>query len=92
MMVTIHGKRWRIKFCKLNEATLGECDSPDTPKKEIRIREDLKGQQKLDTLCHEIFHAVDYWRNSEEFVDGTGTALATILWRLGLRWSDENEE
>lgn len=92
MYVTILGKRWRLRFCRFEDTTqLGECDSPDTTRKEIRIRHDLRGKQKLDTLLHELRHAAD-WGQSEQFVADEATQVANILWRLGLRWQDETTE
>ena len=89
MQITIHGKRWRLRFCKLDGETFGECDSPDTPRKEMRIEEDLTGQKKLDTLLHELRHAAS-WHVAEEVIELEASAIAACLWKLGLRWQDED--
>ena len=88
MHVTIHGKRWRLRFCKLDGETLGECNSPDTPRKEIRIDESLTGQKKLDTLIHELRHAAS-WHVDEDAIDVESSAITACLWKLGLRWQNE---
>tara|TARA_B100000519_G_scaffold161395_1_gene143850 strand:- start:13033 stop:13305 length:273 start_codon:yes stop_codon:yes gene_type:complete len=89
MNVTIHGKRWRIRFCKFEDASqLGECDSPDTPRKEIRIRDDLRSEEKLRILIHELRHAAD-WGQSEQYICDESNAIAACLWKLGLRWQNE---
>ena len=37
MRIKVCGKYWKLLFTDLDEETRGECDSPDTPKKQIRI-------------------------------------------------------
>ena len=86
MYVRLNKRWWRLRFvAKLNAA--GECDSPDTKKKEIRIRESLKGEDRLDTIIHEALHAC-LWELDDDFVDTIASDIARVLWRLGYRSND----
>lgn len=63
---------------------MGECDSPGTKNREIRIREGQKEKDELDTILHEGLHACDFDR-AEHAVEETANALSSLLWRLGWR-------
>ncbi len=82
--VTIRGKRWRVRFTQLPRGTDGECDHPDTPAKELRIRKGLSEQDTLETIVHEVLHAADFDKK-EEWAEDVGRNLARLLWRLGYR-------
>ncbi len=89
MIVEILGKRWRLVFCRFrDESQLGDCDPPDAKKKQIRISKEIRGEQKLNTIIHEIGHATA-WHVSEEHISKSADSLSAILWKLGLRWTDE---
>ena len=77
IIVTILGKQWEIVFRKkLDENNCGECDSPDTPRKKIRMRK----ESEIDTTIHELMHA-DGWHIDEVFVTQFATDAAAILIR-----------
>lgn len=84
MRIRILGKFWKLMFGGLKRPKLGECDSPKSVGKRIRINSTLKGQEELDTIIHEVFHA-GFWHVDEEVVEEFGTDLARILWKLGYR-------
>lgn len=86
MLVTILGKRWKVCFVSMKD--YGECDPASKPRKEIRIRKDLKGEALLDTLLHEAAHAADQSKD-EEWVNEMASDIARMLWRLGYRREGE---
>lgn len=83
MIVSILNKRWRLRFVP-NLGNRGDCDSPEQPKKEIRIWQGLKDQELAEVICHEALHA-SHWPLSEEYVAKFSEDLARILWKLGYR-------
>jgi len=82
MQITILGKRFQLRFVERLDKARGECDDPCQPKKEIRIRERLKGEQKLEVLIHEMTHAAG-WHIDEKFVEQFAKDLARNLTKLG---------
>jgi hypothetical protein len=86
MFITIMGKRWKLRFCRMTHE--GECDSPEHTGKEIRINRKLRGRDRLECLIHEMLHAGNWHHRSEEAVTQEAHDLATILWRLGYRGAD----
>ena len=87
MRIKIGNKYWKLIFVELDEETGGECDSPDTNGKEIRIATDLKDQDKLEVIIHELLHAAD-WSKDEEWVEVIADDIARTLWKLG--WKNED--
>jgi hypothetical protein len=87
MRIKIGGKYWNLVFTELDEETGGECDSPDTNGKEIRIATDIKNQDELEIIIHELLHAAD-WSKDEEWVEVIADDIARTLWKLG--WKNEN--
>lgn len=82
MRIKIANKYWNLIFTELDEETGGECDSPDTRGKEIRIAKDLKNQEELEIIIHELLHAAD-WSKDEEWVEQVAYDLSLILLKLG---------
>tara|TARA_R110002020_G_scaffold249581_1_gene463517 strand:+ start:1486 stop:1764 length:279 start_codon:yes stop_codon:yes gene_type:complete len=91
MRIKVCGKYWELLFADLDEETRGECDSPDTPKKQIRICNSVKGEEELEVLLHELLHAAD-WSKDEEWVEDASYDLAHILWKLGWKKGYNNED
>ena len=83
MIVHLMGKRWRFRFERLR-GNPGDCDSPTTPSKSIRVDSRLRGERELEVILHECRHAAD-WGQSEEYVAEESRDVARILWRLGYR-------
>jgi hypothetical protein len=84
MLVTILGKRWRIRWVPNLGECLGDCDPPNKPNKEIRIWSGCKDEVELDTIIHECLHGSG-WHLDEAYVSRFATDLARILTRLGYR-------
>ena len=84
MRIKIGNKYWNLIFTELDEETGGECDSPDTNGKQIRIATDLKKQDELEVIIHELLHAAD-WSKDEEWVEVIADDIARVLWKLGWR-------
>lgn len=82
--ITIGRKRWILRYVPLRRHW-GQCDDPNTPRKEIRISRALrKNRQKwAETLIHEVLHAED-WHRDEESVEQIAGDLARILAQEGL--------
>jgi len=93
MRIRVRGKAYILKFVKdlhhENEKVKGVCDKPTKkyPRK-IQIDKDLKGEEKLEVICHEILHAC-FWDLDEEAIDDAGKVLAEILYKLGYRNKNE---
>jgi hypothetical protein len=77
--VTIHKKRWTIRFTKLRGGAAGWCD---WDKRLIHIDSRLKGQAKVDTIFHEIVHATMGEHASEECVAEAGRVGASVMYRI----------
>lgn len=56
--VTIDGKRWLLRFTRLKGDAMGWTFFDHATSPRILIDERLRGSQKLETLLHEIAHAV----------------------------------
>ena len=83
IIVTILGKQWELRFRrKLENNNCGECDAPDMPRKQIRIRSGMREELELDTTIHELLHAAG-WHIDEVFVNQFATDAAKVLMRLG---------
>jgi hypothetical protein len=88
MQLTILGKRWLLSFTQLPKGKDGDCDSPDTPRKEIRIHHKLKGRARLEAIVHEMLHAAD-WTKDEEWIHYTAADIARELTKLGYTHGSE---
>jgi len=85
--VTVLGKTWELVEVDTlpGKDQAGDCDSPDTRRKRIRVLATLSDRDRLRVLIHEMLHAAAWHQFSEEFVDGLSTDLAAALWRCGWR-------
>lgn len=84
MKARLRGKVWHVRYVKRMPNTPdGECDAPDIPGKEIRIREGQQGRELVDTVIHEALHAC-FWDLDDEAVHEAGHDIARLLDRLGL--------
>lgn len=90
MLVEINGRRYDLRFVPRLK-NYGDCDPPTVKKKQIRVRQSLRGRLRLDTIIHELLHAA-LWEVREEWVDQTATDIARILDKLGYRNVDEATE
>lgn len=82
----INNKNWTIKFVdpKYLRNSYGECDDAydiAIKKPEIWIRNDLSEKDKIDTLVHEVLHAVRP-ELCEEAVDYTASIICEALYKV----------
>jgi len=81
------GIRWRFRFVKSSQIPndrWADCSDPGDPKRQIRVREVLRGRAKLETVLHEALHA-QWPEDSEEKIKKSGKELADLLWKIGYR-------
>ena len=91
MQLTILGKRWFLRFVRKidSKRSRGEFQAPTEPKKEIRVLDRLKGEEKLEVLLHEMLHAAS-WHIDEEFVRRFASDAARNLTKLGFKDGETN--
>jgi hypothetical protein len=83
MKIKILNKIWELVFFS-NLKNRGECDHPCSVNKQIRVRENLEGEEKLEILIHEMLHAA-FWHLDEEYVQAAAEDIAKVLWKLGYK-------
>lgn len=76
--ITIDGKRWLLRFTRLKGDAMGWTFFDNATSPRILIDERLRGSQKLETVLHEIAHAVLGPAISEESI----TELARVQRRV----------
>ena len=83
MILTILGKRWRLRYLPFMGEKRGECDKPSERGKEIRIWQGVKDDQEfMEVVTHECLHASG-WHLDEFYVGRFSEDLARILTKLG---------
>lgn len=85
--IKINKKKWKIKIVKstdLSPVSYGECDDVSCTNPEIWIKRSLKPKDLMDTVIHEVLHAVRP-ELSEEAVLETASTIADALWKLKYR-------
>lgn len=81
MRIKILGKYWDLRFTHHGLSNNdGECESPDTPDKKIRVKPSLSGKRALESVIHEMHHAAD-WHKDEEWVHEVAEDQARVLCR-----------
>ncbi len=80
---TFRGKRYGIKFRKIAGQT-GSCDPPTEPEKVIYLDPRLRGFEELETLNHEMLHAL-LWDHDEEAITEMAHDMTRLQWRRGYR-------
>lgn len=86
--IFIGNERWTIhRTSKLPTDRDGECDYSA---RTIRIRASLQGEELLEVIVHEMFHA--RWPDlSEEAVMEHAQEIAGTLYGLGFRHEEEHD-
>ena len=77
-MLKIIGKRYKLVRDKKAE----NCGLCDCNKQIITLKGDMPATLELDTIIHEIVHAIDYQMDlkmSERQVHGVGAGLAAVM-------------
>jgi hypothetical protein len=88
--ITIRGKRYRFEVRKLRRVR-GLCDHPETKNKTVYIDSRERGKRLLATIIDELIHCA-IWEIQNDIVDEISDDMADVLWRCGLRFTDEAEE
>ena len=83
--VTIDGKRWLLRFTKLKGDAAGWTFFDNSARPRILIDERLRGGAKLETILHEIAHAVLGPTISEESITELARVQRRVLVNLGYR-------
>lgn len=87
MRISILGKHWTLKFvdARTMPDARGACESPDSPHKEIRVRKNLRGEEAIEVLVHEMLHAADWHKDENDWVAPVAEDIARVLYKLGYR-------
>lgn len=88
MRVKILGKFWTLRFVPtlgtVEHPLRGDCASPSTKNKSIRVLSGLRGEERLEVLIHEMLHAADWYRD-EEWVGEVASDIARAVTKLGYK-------
>lgn len=90
--VTIDGKRWLLRFTALRGDAAGWTFFDNAKRPRILIDEKLKGGTRLETILHEIAHAVLGPSISEEAVTELARVQRRVLTMLNYREVQDGEE
>ena len=79
--VTIDGRRWLLRFSRLKGRADGWTCYDESPPKML-VDDRLVGSQRLETVLHEIAHAVLGSTISEETVTELARVQRRVLWQI----------
>lgn len=80
--ITIDGKRWLLRFTKLNGDAAGWTYFDNAKRPRILIDDRLKGAARLETIVHELLHASLGPAISEEAVTEAAKVIRRTLTAL----------
>jgi Zn-dependent peptidase ImmA (M78 family) len=83
--VTIDGKRWLLRFTRLKGDAAGWTFFDNAKRPRILIDETLRGGQRLETILHELAHAVLGPAISEESITELARVQRRVLKMLGYK-------
>ena len=83
--VTIEGKRWLLRFTRLRGDAMGWTFFDNAASPRILIDDRLRGGQKLETVLHEIAHAVLGPSISEESITELARVQRRVLGMLNVK-------
>jgi len=83
--VTIDGKRWLLRFTRLKGDAAGWTFFDNAKRPRILIDETLRGGQRLETILHELAHAVLGPAISEESITELARVQRRVLKILGYK-------
>ncbi len=73
---------WTVLFAKsVGKDFVGECNHSQ---KTIRVLRSLRGRDRMDTLIHEMLHAV-LPDEEELWVNSVASDMSQVLWEYGYR-------
>ena len=90
---TFNNRRWRIKFVnRLAKNTFGDCqDSKKAIERIIRVKRKQKEEDILDTLLHEMLHAI-FPQLTEDIIYDAANDLSRTLFKLGYRRENDKSK
>ena len=83
--VTIDGKRWLLRFTRLRGDAMGWTFFDNATSPRILIDERLRGSLRIETVLHEIAHAVLGPTVSEEAVTELARVQRRVLGMLNVK-------
>lgn len=83
--ITIDGRRWLLRFTRLRGDAMGWTFFDNASSPRILIDERLKGSQRLETILHEIAHAVLGPTVSEEAITELARVQRRVLTMLNVK-------
>ena len=83
--LTIDGKRWLLRFTRLKGDAQGWTFFDNATAPRILIDDRLKGSQKLETILHEIAHAVLGPAIAEESITELARVQRRVLTMLNVK-------
>ncbi len=83
--VTIDGKKWLLRFTTLKGDAAGWTYFDNAKRPRILIDDQLRGGTKLETVLHELAHAVLGPTISEESITELARVQRRVLLMLGYR-------
>lgn len=89
--VTIDGKRWLVRFTRLKGGAAGWTFFDTAKRPRILIDEKLRGTARLETILHEIAHAVLGPSISEESVTELARVQRRVLTMLDYKEAKRGE-
>lgn len=87
--ITMRGKRYKFVVKKLKQIR-GMTEHPGTVNKTVYIDSRETGKELLATLIDELIHCA-VWEIENGIVDEISDDMADVLWRCGLRFTDEQD-
>jgi Zn-dependent peptidase ImmA (M78 family) len=83
--ITIDGRRWLLRFTRLRGDAMGWTFFDNATSPRILIDERLRGSQRIETILHEIAHAVLGPSISEESITELARVQRRVLTMLGVK-------
>lgn len=83
--ITIDGKRWLLRFTRLKGDAMGWTFFDNAASPRILIDDRIKGGTKLETVLHEIAHAVLGPSISEESITELARVQRRVLTMLNVK-------
>ena len=83
--ITIDGRRWLLRFTRLRGDAMGWTFFDNATSPRILIDERLRGSQKIETVLHEIAHAVLGPSISEESITELARVQRRVLGMLNVK-------
>lgn len=83
---SFRNRRWKVKFVnRLPKGTFGDCqDSKKASERIIRVKRKQKEEDLLDTIIHEMLHAI-FPQLTEDTVYDAANDLSRTLHKIGYR-------